>query len=160
MNRFFSIAALLCCLVWPSATRAEEYANLSIDKLAVSSKTYAGQPLCYSRTDTPEVTALVLHIPPGGSTGWHKHPVPVYAYVLEGEMTVEMKDGSKYLFKKGEVIIEVMNIMHNGYNSGQEMTSLLVFYTGAEGVPNVIRKDAPAAPEAATTPELSKSLRN
>jgi quercetin dioxygenase-like cupin family protein len=160
MNRFLSIAALLCCLAWPSASRAEEYANLSIDKLAVSSKSYTGQPLCYSRTDTPEVTALVLHVPPGESTGWHKHPVPVYAYVLEGEMTVEIKDGGKYTFKKGEVILEAMNIMHNGYNSGKELTSLLVFYTGAEGVPNVIRKDTPAAQEATATPELSKSLRD
>jgi hypothetical protein len=44
---------------------------------------------------------------------------------------------------KGEPIIEVMNLLHNGTNTGKKTASLVVFYTGVEGVPNVIKADGP-----------------
>jgi len=139
MRMVQGVIALLLLFVLNSTAKGEEYRNVEVKKLITSSTSSNGEPLLYLRTDKPEVTALVVHFPPGGSTGWHKHPVPVYAYMLEGELTVELKDGRTFVFKKGDAILEVINTLHNGYNSGSVPASLVVFYTGAVGVPNVIR---------------------
>ncbi|MBN1928608.1 MAG: cupin domain-containing protein [Chlorobiaceae bacterium] len=124
---------------------ARDYAQATVETLAVTSTNYAGQPLEYPRSGTPEVTALLVHLPPGSSTGWHQHPVPVYAWMLEGEITIRTESGVVKTFVKGEPIIEVMNLLHNGTNTGKETASLAVFYTGLKGVPNVIKASAPDA---------------
>jgi quercetin dioxygenase-like cupin family protein len=139
--RALLLPLLLLASPVPAFTR--DYAQAKVEKLAVTSTNYAGQPLTYPVTGKPEVTALVVHLPPGSSTGWHKHPVPVYAYMLEGELTVRTENGFEKQFVKGEPIIEVMNLLHNGTNTGQKTASLVVFYTGIEGVPNVIKADLP-----------------
>ncbi|MCX5883112.1 MAG: cupin domain-containing protein [Deltaproteobacteria bacterium] len=144
MKRVQWIIVVLLLLVQSSTVQTEEYSNLEVKKLLTSTTSSNGQQLSYLRTDHPEVTVLVIRIPSGGSTGWHQHPVPVYAYMLEGSLTVEMKDGKTYEFKKGEVILEEMNALHNGYNSGSDTASLVVFYTGAVGMPIVIKEEPQA----------------
>ncbi len=141
-----SVVALFLLFVLNSAANGEEYRNVEVKKLIISSTSSNGDPLVYLQTAQPEVTALVVNFPPGGSTGWHKHPVPVYAYMLEGELTVELKDGRSFVFREGDAILEVINTLHNGYNSGRVTASLVVFYTGAVGVPNVIREESAVAP--------------
>ena len=145
MKKVQWIIVVLLLLVQSNAVQAEEYGgNVVVKKLLTSTTSSNGQQLSYLRTDHPEVTVLVIRIPPGGSTGWHQHPVPVYAYMLEGSLTVEMKDGKTYEFKKGGVILEEMNALHNGYNSGSDAASLVVFYTGAVGMPIVIKEEPQA----------------
>ena len=138
--------ALFLLLVMNSAAKGEEYRNVEVKKLITSSTSSNGDPLLYLQTAQPEVTALIVTIPPGGSTGWHKHPVPVYAYVMEGVLNVELKSGRTFVFKKGDPILEVINTLHNGYNSGRVPAKLVVFYTGAVGVPNVIKEEVVAVP--------------
>jgi len=127
---------------------AEAYRNVSVRKVLTSTTVSDGSRIRYLRADDPEVTVLVVDVPPGGSTGWHSHPVPVYAYMLEGMLAVEMESGRTFEFHKGEAIVEVVNTLHNGYNSGKEKASLVVFYTRAVGVPNVVKAAAPAALQA------------
>jgi quercetin dioxygenase-like cupin family protein len=141
------IITAILFLFLSNTVQAEEYRNVEVTKLMTSSTTSNGQPLNYLRTDHPEVTASLVRISPGNATGWHQHPVPVYAYMLEGSLTVELKNGKKYFFKKGDAIFEVMNTLHNGYNSGSEPATLVVFYTGAEGMPNVIKEVRAATSE-------------
>ncbi|MEI8102292.1 MAG: cupin domain-containing protein [Chlorobium sp.] len=138
------IIVLIIALLLAPSVYAEDYKNVEVTKLITSTTSANGQPLSYLDTNNAEVTALLVRFAPGNATGWHKHPVPVYAYVLEGILNVELKDGKQYLFRKGEAILEVMNTLHNGYNSGNVPTTLVVFYTGAVGTPNVI-KEAPVA---------------
>ncbi len=146
MRMLQSVFALFLLLVLNSTAKADEYHNVVVKKLIISSRSSNGERLVYLRTNKPEVTALLVTIPPGGSTGWHKHPVPVYAYVMEGALTVELKDGRTFLFKQGEAILEVINTLHNGYNPGSVPTTLVVFYTGAVGVPNVVKEEPLAVP--------------
>jgi len=141
-----SIIAFVAALLLSTSVYAEEYKNVEVTKLITSTTSASGQPLTYLDTQNPEVTALLVRFAPGNATGWHKHPVPVYAYVLEGVLNVELKDGKKYVFRKGEAILEVMNTLHNGYNSGNVPTTLVVFYTGAVGSPNVIKEEPMALP--------------
>jgi len=137
---------IVVLLLHGNPLQAEEYRNVEVKKIVTSTKASNGQRLSYLRSKHPEVTVLVVTVPPGGSTGWHKHPVPVYAYMLDGELSVEMKNGSKYKFKKGDAILEVVNTFHNGYNSGRVPASLVVFYTGAVGIPNVVKEHAAETP--------------
>jgi quercetin dioxygenase-like cupin family protein len=139
---FFSASLTMFCPVRPNGElHAEEYAQASVQKLVDTSVNYAGLPLKYPVSGKPEVTALIVTIPVGCSTGWHLHPVPVYAYMLEGELLIRTETGLQKLFRKGDAIVEVMNLKHNGLNSGQTNARLVVFYTGIEGVPNVIKGD-------------------
>ncbi|MCE1274287.1 MAG: cupin domain-containing protein [Chlorobiaceae bacterium] len=148
--RHIPIILALFGILLPGNCLADGYANLQVEKLLVSSTSYNGQNLSYPETDKPEVTVAVVTFPPGSSTGWHEHPVPVYAYLLEGEITVELQDGTHHQFHKGEPIVEVTNLQHNGRNTGKTDTRMVVFYTGAVGTPNVIR------PETATIPGQTK----
>jgi quercetin dioxygenase-like cupin family protein len=137
---FLSVSLTLFCPVRPNdGLHAEEYAQASVQKLVDTSVNYAGLPLEYPVSGKPEVTALIVTIPAGGSTGWHLHPVPVYAYMLEGELLIRTETGLQKLFRKGDAIVEVMNLRHNGLNTGKTSARLVVFYTGIEGVPNVIK---------------------
>ena len=91
-----------------------------------------GKPLVYP-SGTPEVSGLVIDIAPGGQTGWHLHPVPSFAYVLQGELEVERQDGAVKHLKPGDAFAEVVNTPHNGRNVGTVPVKLVVFYAGAVG---------------------------
>jgi quercetin dioxygenase-like cupin family protein len=102
-----------------------------------------GQPIAYLKTDNPEVTVMTVELPPGAETGWHTHLVPVYAYVLSGSLTIEMEGMKTAIFQAGDTIVEVVNTRHSGKNTGDVPVKLVVFYTGAENLPNVTRTAAP-----------------
>ena len=82
---------------------------------------------------------MIVEIPPGGETGWHLHPVAVYAYVLSGSLTVEMESRKRYSFKEGAAIVEVVNTPHKGINTGQAPVKLVVFYTREKGRPTTVK---------------------
>jgi quercetin dioxygenase-like cupin family protein len=107
--------------------------------LAKTTLTGNGQKITYPLTDRAEVTAMTVDLAPGAETGWHKHPIPVYAYVISGNLSVGLEDGRQLAFGAGDSIIEVVNTLHNGKNTGNEPVNLVVFYLGAEGTPNVIK---------------------
>jgi quercetin dioxygenase-like cupin family protein len=74
-----------------------------------------------------------ITFPPGSSTGWHKHDIPVFAYVLEGELTVELENGKIIQFKQGAAFAEVHDTWHNGKNNGTENLVLIAIYMGEKG---------------------------
>ncbi len=138
----FVIACVYILCAGP--TPAQDYAAVKTIKIAVATTAANGQRLSYLATDHPEVTAMIVEIPPGGETGWHLHDVPVYAYVMEGTITIDLGAGKIYQFKKGDAIFEVRATSHNGRNTGRKWARLLVFYTGEEGRSNVTRVEKPA----------------
>ena len=102
-----------------------------------------GDPITYFKTDHPKVTVMTVDIAPGAQTGWHSHPVGVYAYVMSGQLTVNMEGGKTVEYKEGDAIVEVVNIRHNGMNAGKIPVRLVVFYLGGKDIPNVMKADAP-----------------
>ena len=109
-----------------------------------STMTGNGQKIEYLKTDKAEITAAIVEFAPGAETGWHKHPVPVYAYVLEGTLKVMVEGGKEYVFEKDQAIIEVVNLAHNGKNVGKGKVRLAVFYTGEENTPSTIKLTPPS----------------
>ncbi len=109
------------------------------DELPVSSTiilqtttAWDGSPIFYPEGDA-EVTVLIIEIAAGESTGWHQHPVPSFAYILEGELEVTLESGQSKIFTGGSAISEVTNSIHSGQNIGSTTLKLVVFYTGAIG---------------------------
>jgi quercetin dioxygenase-like cupin family protein len=108
--------------------------------------TAGGQPIVYPKVEDPEVSAVLVEIPPGAETGWHTHPFPAYAYVLSGELVVELEGGKVNTFKAGDAIAETVNMLHNGRNAGSEPVKLILFVTGAKGLPFTVKAGEGRAP--------------
>ena len=88
-----------------------------------------------------EVTISKITIPSGSATGWHKHKIPVFAYVLQGNLTVEFDNNKTKQFPKNTSISEVFDTFHNGINKGTEDVVLIAFYMGEKGKPLSIKKE-------------------
>ena len=141
-NRVWAGIALLILMplwAWAGEYNAGVQSNIILRAETMSN----GEPIDYLDTDRPQVTVMMVDIAPGSSTGWHSHPMPVYAYVMAGQLTVDFEGGKTAEFREGDAIIEVVNLRHNGTNHGKVPVKLVVFYLGAKDVANVIRADRP-----------------
>jgi quercetin dioxygenase-like cupin family protein len=83
------------------------------------------------------VTSAILRIDPGEQTAFHCHPVPTMGYVLSGSVEVVTAQGDKRRFDKGDALVEVMKTPHRG-RAVDGPVELIVFYAGAEDVPNTV----------------------
>jgi quercetin dioxygenase-like cupin family protein len=71
--------------------------------------------------------------------GKHMHPGPVFVYVLEGELTVELASETK-TFKAGELYAEDINTAMVGKNlSATDDLEILVFQVGDVGKPMMLK---------------------
>mgnify|MGYP001189018523 CR=1 FL=1 len=143
MKKHFWVWIVILIFMSSFAVAQQYDAGVQGRVIIATDKTSGGHPIKYPKSDKGKVTAMEVVIAPGAETGWHKHPVPVYAYVLAGELSVLMEDGQQLQFKQGDAIIEVVDVQHNGINKGKAPVRLIVFYTGVVDVPNVIRSDKP-----------------
>jgi quercetin dioxygenase-like cupin family protein len=118
-------------------------AGVKVTSLMKTSTTGIGQPIVYPANDSPEVSAVMVEIPAGQQTGWHKHPVPCYAYVVSGTISVEFPDGSVHEYSAGQAIAEAVNVLHNGTNKGTESVKIVMFALSSQGVPFSVVMPAP-----------------
>ena len=139
MKKYSVIMLVIFLLTVPLIVSADDYGSGVKATLILKTTTTTGNyPVKYLDTQSPEITVMKVEIKPGAETGWHSHPVPLYAYVLEGNLTVEVKGGSTYSFAAGDAIVELVNISHNGKNLGTKPVVLIAFYTGETGKPNTV----------------------
>ena len=132
-----AIAAIAGAGAAPSvAEEALSYQPLATPLFA-GGETVIGQAIAYP-DGTAKVTAVIVTIPPGGETGWHMHPVPLYVHVLDGAVTVDYGDKGVKTFAAGESILEAMDWPHNGRNDGDRPVRILAVYIGAEGIDNAV----------------------
>ena len=123
------------------ATPAAAQVKFSYTPVLQSGTTAGGKSIAYPKTDSAEVTALMLDIGPGGETGRHMHPYPTFVYVLEGAIDVAMDGGVVHSYKAGDSFLEVVNTWHNGKNLGQASVKALVVFVSEEGKKNFIRAE-------------------
>ena len=135
-----SIAIIVTCLV--CGLYAEEvYPQTITAKPVLKTLTdSAGRKIEYPAPGVPEVSGLIVTIPKGTETGWHIHTVPCFAYMLEGELSVEWADGSKHIVKAGDAFVEVVNLKHNGSNKGTVDAKLVMFVAGIQGMPYTVKQ--------------------
>jgi quercetin dioxygenase-like cupin family protein len=134
-HRLGIVAALLLGTVVPvSADENAPAAPPSIPLLSTGT-TVMGETLRYPTNGPAHVTAAVVTLAPGARTVLHKHGVPLFAYVLEGEITVDYGDRGKRTYRQGDALMEAMNAAHFGADAGAQPVRILTVYMGADGAP-------------------------
>lgn len=126
--------AALCCFL-PLTGAAQTY--YPIQELLTTSQTVVGETIRYP-VGTPRISVAVVTVVPGSAAAFHRHPAPLVAYILEGELTVDYGSHGKKIFRQGEAIVEAMDVPHRGFNEGSSLVKLLAVYVGAEGTQNVV----------------------
>jgi len=84
-------------------------------------------------TSSNRTLILKISIPPHVQLPLHQHPVINADVLLQGELTVETKEGETFHLKAGDPIVEVVNNWHYGINEGDEPAEIIVFYAGIQG---------------------------
>lgn len=125
---------------------ASDYETLLTSVLSTGT-TIIGQDIAYPE-GAPNVTAAIVTLEPGASTGWHEHVVPLFGYILEGELTVDYGGKGTNVYTAGDGFMEAMNWPHNGANLGDAPVTLIAVYMGAEGLANSTPVDPPAGSSA------------
>lgn len=107
--------------------------------------TIAGEKVTFPQ-ENPGIKSLIVTMAPGEKTAWHQHGTPLYAYILEGELTVTYDGIGERHYKPGDGLLEAMHVTHQGHNTGDKPVRILaVFLTGDGGQPTIPEK----APEGA-----------
>ncbi len=140
-----ALAALLggLCLLVVATDRA--VTRDSVAPLLSTSQTIIGQPIVYPAGSQAKITSVIVTMLPGEKTGWHRHDVPMYGYILQGEVTVDYGAKGIHVYRQGDAVVEAIDWPHNGHNSGTVPARILVVFMGADGVPNT--EMLPAAPK-------------
>ena len=112
---------------------------VTAEPVLTATETILGQPIAWP-AGRPEVTAAVITVPPGAETGWHSHPVPLFAWMLEGALTVTHRapgvPPTERTYRPGDALMEAIATPHNGRNAGAAPVRILAGLMGAEGVGN------------------------
>ena len=138
----------------PLIARAEDakppasYESL-LTPLLQSGRTAIGEPIAYP-AGTPKVTAAIVTLPPGKETGWHIHAVPLFAEILEGELTLEL-DFDTYVLGPGDSLQFESMRPHLFTNRGR---------TTAKGIWFVLGRRGPAAGAESPDAEDAVALRH
>lgn len=143
MKHFGAVIITLLALFFQySALSAESVGSIRVVTVFKTENSWDDKPIIYPEGKA-EVTGLLIEIAVGGETGWHSHPTPSFAVVLDGDLEVKQKNGSTKHVKSGDGFAEVVNTPHNGRNVGSVPVKLVVFYAGAVGQKLTIKESAP-----------------
>jgi len=127
----FTFLILFICF----GANAQYNKGVVLETILKTDTTSIGQKIVYPNFVNEEVSIVKVILPPGKSTGWHKHFFPVFAYVLQGTLTVEIEKIKALQFPVNSSFSEVVNTLHNGVNNGKEDVILIAFFLGEKGKP-------------------------
>lgn len=136
MNRLLAAAVAACALTLSGAAFAQGSYNLT--GTVSTSKTIVGEDIVYPTTGKAVVTSAIVVMAPGERTILHRHGVPLFAYMLEGELTVDYGAHGTRVYRQGDSFMEAMNVSHAGRNTGTGTVRILAVYIGAEGSKDVL----------------------
>ena len=127
-------------LLW--SVRARETGE-EVTALLSTGKTVLGQTVSYPVGAPARVTAAIVAMQPGAETGWHEHDVPLFGYMLEGELTVDYGAKGTRVYRKGDSLVEAIDVPHSGRNTGSGVARILAVFMGADGVPDTVQAKNP-----------------
>jgi quercetin dioxygenase-like cupin family protein len=135
------LAAVGIALALPIATAMAQDdalpAGFASEPVLKASATADGEPLQLP-SGTPEIVSVVGTLEAGGRTARHQHPVPVYVYVLEGELNVQTEGEEPRVYQAGEAFMESVNRWHQAFNNAEGQTRILVVFVGEQGQPTTV----------------------
>lgn len=136
----WSILAPVLVVLPFAAAIAEENplpSGFTTEPVLKSTTTADGDPLRLP-SGKPEITSVIGILEPGGQTARHQHPVPVYVYVLEGEIESRTEGGEPRAYKAGEAFLESVDRWHQAFNTGDGPSKILVVFIGEEGAKTTV----------------------
>ena len=114
--------------------------GIAVDRTAFAQQPQPGiKRTILQRADEPgapnyEAVMAIAEIPPGQSSGRHKHPGIELAYILDGSMTVEHDGAPTTTVKAGDAIMNKAEV-HNAKNTGTKPVKILAVYLVEKGRP-------------------------
>ncbi len=128
--RVFVLAVLLFSPI--VALAVDQNSAVKVTSLLKTTSGWDDKQIVYPEGQA-EMTALLVEIAPGESTGWHQHPVPSFGFLLEGTLEITLTDGRVKRMEAGEALSEVTDTMHIGRAVSKTPVKIVVFYAGAIG---------------------------
>ncbi len=149
LNAAFAALAAMAIALPPHPTAAQDARPQTKADNATAHKGYPALPLLSTGTNVvgetirypsgpAHVTAAIVTLAPGERTIVHKHGVPMFAYILEGEITVDYGAKGRRTYRPGEALMEAMDVAHFGENTGTQPMRLIAVYMGAKGASDVV----------------------
>jgi quercetin dioxygenase-like cupin family protein len=138
---YVALAILLAVGILLSGANSAE-TRVETKVLLDTGTTTLGQKLSYP-AGTAHVKSVIVTMQPGEQSGWHQHDVPMFCYMLEGEITVDYGKSGTRTYRKGDALMEAIDVVHDGRNTGAVPARVLVVFMGAEGVPDTVKEPAP-----------------
>ncbi len=138
LRRTLTVALVLIAGLASASRAFAQDAGYPAMPLLSTGTTIMGEPLRYPTSGPAHVTASIVVLAPGAKTIMHKHGVPLFAYILEGELTVDYGARGTRTYPKGQAFMEAMDVPHFGVNRGTQMVRLLAVYMGAEDAEDVV----------------------
>ena len=133
MKRYLRFYALALLLFPPTVVSAiDENPAVKVTELLKTTSGWDGKQIVYPEGQA-EMTALLIEIAPGESTGWHQHPVPSFAFLLDGTLEITLANGRVKRMQPGEALSEVTGTMHVGRALSKTPVKIVVFYAGSVG---------------------------
>ena len=129
-SRLVPLLMILAFTVPSRTTALEAPAAVKVTPLLKTQTSWNGKAIEYAK-GTSQVSGFLFEIEPGAQTGWHLHPTASFAYMLQGELEVRLKNGQSKRFSTGDAFVEVINTLHDGHNIGKIPVKIVVFYAGA-----------------------------
>ncbi len=144
----YALAAVVGTIIAATASHARTTGNdyKRVTPLFSGDKTVVGETVHYPTEGPAKITSVIVTMLPGETTGWHTHGVPLFAYMLEGELQVDYGAKGVRTYKKGDAFLEAMAVRHDGINKGPVPARVLAVFMGAQGRKNVERGEASTQP--------------
>ena len=136
-----SLSASVADTVTPTTLPNNVYPE--VRTILSTGSTIIGEPIGYPAGAPALISAVEITLQPRQQTGWHTHPVPLFGYILEGELTVDYGPERQRIYRKGDALVEAMNEAHNGRNTGQSPVRILAVFIGMEGVQGTVPASSP-----------------
>ena len=102
--------------------------------------TVLDQQIVYPKKKPARVSSSIVQLEPGQETGWQKHNTPMFAYVLEGTVSVEYDAGVTKEFSAGTALMEAVDVWYNAVNKGEQPVRILVVSMGAKGAKDTVQR--------------------
>ena len=138
MNRFLLLVIPFIICISLSSLAQDQESGFKAYVILESTTTLGGNAISLPQGEKVEIEGHIVEIKPGAEVGRHKHPYPIFMYVLEGTLLVEMDDGTQKTYNAGEAFIEDADTMVNNSNPGTEPVKFLAVLPGFKDSPMVI----------------------
>ncbi|MEM8703816.1 MAG: cupin domain-containing protein [Pseudomonadota bacterium] len=124
------------------ATAPSDSSYEKVHEVFSGDRTVAGEQITFPQKDA-SVRAIVVTLEPGEATAWHRHGAPLFAYILQGEVTVFYEGIGEKVFRQGDGVVEAMTVTHQGKNTSAGETRILAVFLLGDGKEPVVPEDPP-----------------